>query len=145
MDPPVLPYLIAPLGTLCLLVAGWALVCFVISRLGWAPFARSYASVVKPSGPAFMASQASFGHGFDSYRNVLRVSFMPEGIHVRAIFPFQLGHRPLLLPWQGLESAELERTLFGQRLLIKVRGETGRLSMTLPAAAHAALEAARTN
>jgi hypothetical protein len=145
MDPPVLPYILAPLGTLCLLVAGWTSVCFLISRLGWAPFARSYASSVTPSGPAFSASHASFGHGFDSYRNVLRVSFMPQGIHVRTIFPFQIGHRPMLLPWQGLVSAEVKRTLFGQRLLIKVRGETGFLNMTLPVAAQAALEAARTS
>jgi hypothetical protein len=143
MGPPVLPYILGPLGILCLLAGGWITVCFLISRLGWAPFARSYASSVQPSGPSFTASQASFGHGFDSYRNVLRVTFMPQGIHVRAISLFQVGHRPLLLPWQGLESAEVKRSLFGLHLLIKVRGETGYLNMTLPAGAQASLEAAR--
>ena len=134
---------LSAVGFVCLFVIGWIAVVWTIGQLGWANFAALYPGPVKPQARAFLASQASVGGGLGGYRNVLTARFAPEGIHVQSGFPFNFGHRPILLPWQCLQAAQVDRTLFGKRLVVKLSCAAGELRMTLPWEAQAALEAAR--
>ena len=137
------PYVFDFVKTVCIGIAGWTAVVFLISRMGWAGFARRYATAVQPAARGFRARHASFGFPLAGYNNVVYVTFTPEGIYARATFPFNAGHRPLLLPWQSLASAEIRRTFLFNGLAVKLLTDAGRLTLTLPVQAQPALEAAR--
>jgi hypothetical protein len=143
MDVSPWPYVFNFAKTVCIGIAIWVVVVFLISRTGWAGFARRYATTVKPASRGFFARHASFGFPLGGYNNVVYVTFMPEGMHARATIPFNIGHRPLLLPWQSVASVSRKRMFFIDGLLVRLETDAGRLTLTLPVAAQAALEAAR--
>lgn len=143
MDIEILHAVLPPLGGLCFAVAGWMLVLFIISHLGWRPFVERYANLNRPPARFFTAGRASFGHFFDSYRNVVRVAFAPEGVYVRSTFPFNFSHAQFLVPWRCLYRAEVDRVLVFRAFSVEFRDDDRRLDMTLPIQAQADFEAAR--
>jgi hypothetical protein len=141
-DPEYLVWL-APLGGLLFFAALWLGVCFGVAGSGWQKFARRYATTVAPVGRYFTARSARVGGLFGSYRNAVRVVFMPEGIHFSVMFLFRPGHRPFMLPWGSLAKAELKRGFLGSRYEIEIRDEAGPIRLWLPLAAQGAMAAAR--
>lgn len=129
------------LGIVCLIVFGWTAVVCLIAQFGWARFAALHPCAVRPQAPGFRASHAGFG-GLGGYNNVVMARFVPEGVYVQATFPFNVGHRPFLLPWSCLREAEVKQRLFARRFVVILRCEAGELRMTLPKKAQAALVAA---
>ena len=129
-----------------LLAALWFAYTYMLWRMGWRVFAARYSSDLAPA-RSFVAGSATFGHVFATYKRSARVGFLPEGVHFSAALPLGVAHAPFLLPWERVRVAEIERgpggITEGERTRLELRDEAGRVTVLLPAAALAALEAQR--
>ena len=131
------PTWLAPLAAAGGFVALWLGVSFGISGMGWRAFAMRYPSTSVPSGPFYTAWSARFSSILASYRNVVRVAFLPEGIHFSVFFPFRAGHDPFMLPWSSVKRAEHRQGLIGGRYEIEIDDPAGHISLWLAPAVEA--------
>ena len=143
MNDPEYVYWLAPLAGLAGFVVLWLGVCFGVAGSGWSKFARRYATTVVPAGRYFVARSARVGGLFGSYRNVVRVVFLPEGMHLSVMFLFRAGHRPMLLPWSSVARAESKSAFLSRRFELELQDEAGRIRLWLSPAAEAAMAQAR--
>jgi hypothetical protein len=117
----------------------WSLVCVALAGSGWRQFAMRYPTQARASEPSFLARRASFGSLFASYRNIVRLSFLPDGILFGVMFPFRLGHRPFLLPWSSVESADVRKFWISNYCELKISDPAGRIVVYLAAQAEPAI------
>ena len=117
----------------------WSLVCLALAGSGWRQFAMRYPTQARPSEPSFLARRASFGSLFASYRNIVRLSFLPDGILFGVLFPFRLGHRPFLLPWSSVESAVVRKFWISNYCELKISDPAGRIVAYLTTQAEPAI------
>lgn len=96
METPAFTLSIAILG----FVALWFGVIKIISLLGWRRLATQYQVDQVPAVPRQWLSLAYVG--FIQYQSVIRAAASAEGLVLTVIFPFRVGHPPLLIPWQAI-------------------------------------------
>src|SRR5262245_48788955 len=111
-DPSFLIWL-APLGALCAGVALWVGISYGISRMGWHGFALRYAAPPDVAASKYFTRAARFTSPFAMYRNVVRVAFLPQGIHFSTLFLFRAGHDPFIVPWTSVVRTAQRRGLIG--------------------------------
>ena len=108
--PPYLPPLI--------LVSVWfGLIVFFSWVSGWRDWARKYPGTTKPTGIVFTCRHAMLGGV--SYKNGVRVVFIPEGIYLFTNF-FLPFHPPLLLPWDKVTGIVKNKFLWLTRDELKI-------------------------
>lgn len=84
-------YLFAPF-----FIAGWVLVCFVLSRMGWIHFARKYGTSEEFKGKRLGAIVGRInGIG---YKNVPVIYYSTGFIYIKAALMFRLFHPPFKVP-----------------------------------------------
>jgi hypothetical protein len=132
-----LPWLV-PVVFAGLFVALWAGISLGIAGSGWRAFAQRYPTTVVPAGPVYTARSASFRKLLAGYRNVVRVAFLPEGIHFSVMFPFRLGHQPFLLPWASVTRGERKQVLLATCYELEISDEAGSIRLLLPVQAETA-------
>jgi hypothetical protein len=81
-------------------IAFWLGVVKVIALLGWQRLATHYHVAQVPAVPRQWLSLAYVG--FIQYQRVIRAGASAEGLVLTVIFPFRVGHPPLLIPWQAI-------------------------------------------
>ena len=70
---------------------------------GWPSLARRYPATHQPPGEELSFQVYGVGGVRENGVTVLVVS--PEGLFLRPIIFFRVGRRPLLIPWEAIESA----------------------------------------
>jgi hypothetical protein len=145
MNDPAIAYWAPALGGLAAFAALWLGVCFGVAGSGWNAFARRYATTVVPPAKSryFTARSARLGGLFSSYRNVVRVVFLPAGIHFSVMFLFRAGHPPFMMPWAGVVRAEYKSSFLAKRFELEIQEPAGRIRLWLSPAAEEAMAAAR--
>jgi hypothetical protein len=90
----------SPLQFAAFFVVMWITVSISLSTIGgWRRLAEYYRLNTPFAGTKWHFRSASFRR-FVGYNGVLTVGASPEGLYLSVLFPFRIGHPPLLIPWQ---------------------------------------------
>jgi hypothetical protein len=54
------------------------------------------------------------------YKNFLKVITTPYSLTVKAFFPFSFSHKPLIIPWEKINSIREEKTIFYNTACVKL-------------------------
>lgn len=122
------------LAGIALFIGAWLGVTFLISRFGWAGFARRYRSPARPPGQSFHATHLRFRLFLAGYRNAVKVVPTEAGLHVRTIFLFRAFHDPFLIPWSSVRRIEQRRGRFLGGSFVEVEDTAGKIRLMLPQA-----------
>lgn len=120
------------LAALAMFVGIWLGATFLISRFGWAGFAKRYRSTVRPPGKSFHAAHLRFRLFLASYRNAVKVVPTEGGLYVRTIFLFRAFHDPFLIPWSSVRRIERRSGWFLGGSLVEVEDPAGKIRLMLP-------------
>jgi hypothetical protein len=104
-------------------VAMWCLVCFVISRItGWSRLAEVYRARYMPESKLMRLVQVYWGTVMVA-GNIYTVGADNDGLYLAVLFPFRVGHPPLLIPWQDIKAEKVDgflrprvRLIFGDEV-----------------------------
>jgi hypothetical protein len=96
----------------------WCGIVKVIALLGWQRLAASYRVDELPAVPRKWLSLAYVG--FIQYQNVIRANASSEGLGLSVIFPFRIGHPPLLIPWQAIGPVHKKKKWLQSRYSITI-------------------------
>ena len=114
-----LPFVILPVFVVGFTLF-WSLIVFVIAHTGgWAGLANAYPGTKKPEGRSWNWRSIRFGL-FGNYRNAVDVSLSDAGLYMRPIFPFRIGHKPILIPWKAISGANRRDLWFAPTLTLDV-------------------------
>jgi hypothetical protein len=122
------------LAGIALFIGMWLAVTFLISRFGWAGFAKRYRSPERPSGESFHATHLRFRLFLAGYRNAVKVVPTEAGLHVRTIFLFRAFHDPFLIPWSSVRRIEQRSGRFFGGSFVEVEDPAGPIRLMLPQA-----------
>lgn len=116
-----------PAFAIPILILGFAALWFgvikVIALLGWQRLVASYRVDELPAVPRRWLSLAYVG--FIQYQNVIRANASAEGRGLSVIFPFRVGHPPLLIPWQAIGPLQHKKKWLRSMYSITIRtGDT---------------------
>lgn len=90
-------------------VAFWCLIVKMLSLAGWQRLAQ-YQTLRPLAGPSTTLGRAKLG-GI-SYKNVISASTQAEGLALKSMFLFRIGHPPLLIPWSAIGSVISEKSFW---------------------------------
>lgn len=110
----------------------WLGVTFLISRFGWAGFAKRYRSLERPPGESFHATHLRFRLFLAGYRNAVKVVPTEAGLHVRTLFLFRAFHDPFLVPWSSVRRIEQRSGWLLGGSLVEVEDPAGTIRLMLP-------------
>lgn len=71
---------------------------------GWRVLARHYAASERFNGKRFWFRSAQFGPV--GYGSCVMPGANADGIYLAVLFPFRIGHPPLLVPWQDVSCSK---------------------------------------
>lgn len=99
-----LPILI-PLAVVVVFPIFWMAIVVPISRvLGWSALAKHFAVPADKNvfGQSFGWSSVQFNN-FGGYSSCIGTVVSKQGIYLRPIRLFRIGHEPLLIPWRAID------------------------------------------
>ena len=111
-------------------VAFWCAICGLISLGGWAQLAKDFRAenVTVGSVRAFQ----SLIIGAAKYNGALSIGVWPEGLYIRPMAIFRVGHPPLLIPWSAIGTPKQEKVLWSQVWICEVQTRhLGRVKITI--------------
>ena len=89
----------------------WCFIAKVLSLLAWGRLANEYLAS-DPAGLPVQFRIARAKLGVVSYNGVIKVGALPQGLALRVAWLFQVGHPPLLIPWQALAPIRTRKILW---------------------------------
>lgn len=92
-------------------VAMWVFVSFKLGKdSGWKNLAKYFsAAYADPKNSKFVSGSGYIGTV--SHNGMLKVCADEAGFYIKAMFPFNFGHKPLLIPWDEMSYLKLEKAL----------------------------------
>jgi hypothetical protein len=115
MDNPALVIPVIILGFAAL----WFGIIKIISLLGWQRLATHYQVDRLPLVRRHWLSLAYVR--FIQYQSVIRAGASEEGLNLSVIFPFRVGHPPLLIPWHAIGPVYYKKKMFHSLYSITIR------------------------
>lgn len=115
MNDPVVALPLVILG----FVALWFGVIKIISLLGWRRLATHYQVDQLPAVRRQWLSLAYIRA--IQYQRVIRAGASEEGLSMSVIFPFRVGHPPLLIPWHAIGPVYYKKQLLYNLYSITIR------------------------
>ena len=92
------------IGGFTFFVLLWSGIIYMISYAsGWQKLAESYATTYVPNQTR---SCSCLFRKSSSYNGVVQYAATREGLYLKTISLFSVGHKPLLIPWHEIESYE---------------------------------------
>ncbi|MVM30674.1 hypothetical protein GO755_11585 [Spirosoma sp. HMF4905] len=92
------------LGGLTFFVSLWSGIIYIISYAsGWQKLAKTYATTYTPSQTK---SCSCLFRKSSSYNGVVQYASTREGLYLKTIKLFSIGHKPLFIPWTDIENYE---------------------------------------
>ena len=96
-------------------VAMWFIVSITFSRVtGWSRLAEKYRATSKSESKLMRAVQVYWGSILLA-GNIYTLGSSSKGMFLGVLFPFRLGHPPLLIPWHEIKAKRVNR-LFMPRI-----------------------------
>ena len=90
-------------------VFGWIAVLLLISRItGWSRLAEKYRTYKKPDSKLLRFVQVNWGSSLMS-GNIYTLGSSYKGLYLAVLFPFRIGHPPLLIPWRDINATKEKR------------------------------------
>ena len=121
-----------------LLPALWAAICWTIAALGgWRRVAKQFAARHEPPGTTFRWMSLGI-KPCTNYNLCIHAVFAEQGLYLRPIFLFRIGHHPLLIPWEKVGPIEEKKRLITLRF-VTIRAAGKELVLLLPRKAAEAL------
>ncbi len=118
---PTLLWILVPVLFLTLGVPFFCAVTGLLALVaGWPSLARRFAATHQPPGEELSFQVYGVGGVRENGVTVLVVS--PEGLFLRPIVFFRVGRRPLLIPWEAIESVTPGRFRFRPSYLLAIQG-----------------------
>ena len=119
------PLIFAFLAFLVFFLAVWFGSLFGIAMIGgWRGLATKYEATGPPQGRRFEMQSLNLGN-FTGYGSCVTMHLSEAGLHLRPLFLFQFGHKPLLIPWSEFGEARFGRFLWIRRYTFRIGGEKG--------------------
>jgi len=89
-------------------VVMWCLVSFTLSKItGWSRLAEKYRTRTKPESKLMQAVQAYWGSVMLA-GNIYTIGTTNTGLFLGVLFPFRIGHPPLLIPWHDIRAKKVD-------------------------------------
>lgn len=90
-------------------VVGWIVVSVIFAKItGWNKLAEKYRTYNKPDFKLFRAVQVTWGSPLMA-GNIYTLGSSYKGLYLGVLFPFRIGHPPLLIPWRDIEVKKVKR------------------------------------
>lgn len=106
-------------------IVSWLTVSLTFSRLtGWNKLSVKYRVHIIPKIKLMRAVQVSWG-SLMLAGNIYTLGSSSSGLFLGVLFPFRVGHNPLLIPWQDVEVKRVSR-LFKARIQLTFSGGLSR-------------------
>ncbi len=107
-----------PATFLVAFAALWVFICVLLSMIGgWSRLAEDYRARCNGACRRWRFQSAAMRFG-TSYSSCLTIGVHNDGLCLSVLFPFRVGHPPLLIPWTDLEKEGTASWWRGQRLRI---------------------------
>lgn len=88
-------------------VVMWLLVLLFFSKItGWSRLAEKYRATTKPESKLMQAVQVQWG-SIMMAGNIYSIGCTREGMYLGVLFPFRVGHPPLLIPWRDIKTSKV--------------------------------------
>lgn len=92
------------LGAITFFILLWAGIIYTISYAsGWQKLAESYSTTYTPTRTK---SCSCLFRKSSSYNGVVQYASTSEGLYLKTISLFSIGHKPLFIPWSAIENYE---------------------------------------
>ena len=91
--------------------AFWCFIAKVLSLLAWGRLAGEYLAP-DPAGLSVQFRIARAKLGIVSYNGVIKAGVSPQGLALRAVWLFGVGHPPLLVPWRAIAPIRTHKVLW---------------------------------
>ena len=89
----------------------WVSILLLLSHIGgWARLAKCY--IDNGDEPGDTHRMRSGYVGLVNYRSCLNLRVCKSGLRLSVLFPFRVGHPPLLIPWDHFHSIAEKRVFF---------------------------------
>ncbi len=122
MQHPALLFFI-PLFVVLFIGGLWALIPLLLSRLGgWNRLGQQFAAHRPPAGKKFRSQSARLNRV--RYNNCLTIYVSTEGLYLRMILVFRLGHPDLLIPWSELHDPVTEQIFWAKFVTVEIGNPT---------------------
>ena len=129
----------SPLEVVALFAGFWVLVSLLIAQGGWRQMAALFPATEEPEGRRLVAG-ARIEPYLANYTSCLNVILTPAGVYLAVQFPFFLGHRPMLIPWSGVNGiSERAGWLGGRRFEVAIAARHFVMTLRLPEEAESLL------
>jgi hypothetical protein len=102
-------------------VGTWFLASYLMASFGWRRLASAFRVARGPSGPGFGLAYLGVDAMQYSGMGVVRATVGAEGLGLRVLFLFRVGHPPLLLPWSALGPVVVTRSWWRTGYEVSVR------------------------
>ena len=106
-------------------LGGWIAVLLLISRItGWSRLAEKYRTYKKPDFKLLRLVQVNWGSSLMS-GNIYTLGSSYKGLYLAVLFPFRIGHPPLLVPWRDI-TAKKEKRFMSNKVVLKFKNGLSR-------------------
>ena len=91
-------------------IAMFVVISFVISKMGWSRLAEEFKTDNKFDGKRVGLISATINSC--NYKNIIVLKYNQYGIFLKTVFPFNLFHPPILIPWNEIKEVRDGKLLF---------------------------------
>ncbi len=108
---------------LLLIPIAWVVICVLLSRLsGWWRLSNQFSDADFAADESAWFRSASLS-GIQ-YSSCLNFAVNDRGLRMSVIFPFRIGHPPVVIPWSAMHAIEAENKLFSHRVKVSMGSPT---------------------
>lgn len=109
MDDNTLSSLITASALVVFLVSGWATFWIYRARRGgWNRLAAAYGTTARKDAMPRRWQSIMLMPARVRYRWIISLRLTVDGLYLHPVFPFSLGHEPILVPWDDIEIFAIE-------------------------------------
>ncbi len=121
--PEFLIVLLAIIGFAIVFPLFWMGIVLLLSKLGgWSELAARFGSDAPPQGELFTWCSARL-RMVVSYSNCLRITVSRQGVHMRTLVFFKMGHQPLFIPWTAVQDVRVTRVWWHSSAKLIIRDD----------------------
>jgi len=92
----------------------WIVISILFAKTtGWSKLAEKYRTYKKPDFKLFRAVQVTWGSSMMA-GNIYTMGSSYKGLYLGVLFPFRIGHPPLLVPWRDIRVRKVKRLMINK-------------------------------
>lgn len=123
----------ALLIAILLVVPFWCAICFLVSLItGWFSLGRRFKREAGPYGETKTAGPLLYTvymRFWSHYSSVVRLTSGSDALYASVIFPFRIGHPPLRIPWNEIQTGT--KRYFFRNYIVLMLGNEEKIPMRI--------------